>query len=356
MTEHLAAVDLVGLERMAAHTLPDDAYAYFSTGARDEFTQRANRAGWDSWALIPQVLTDTRSTSLSTTILGRPVGNPIMVAPMAAQRLAHPEGELAMARASAHAGSIMVLSMSSTEPIESVAATDGLTVWLQLYVPQDARALDALVARASTAGAAALVITVDSILERSTHRRPVGNRPLAFPPLPMNPGIPMHDCLDWRLVSAIINSTALPVVLKGILSPADAVKAIDVGAAGIVVSNHGGRQLDGAITTAQALPEILTAVDGRTEVYVDGGIRRGSHVLKALALGARAVLVGRPVLWGLAAAGEAGARRALDILTDELDQDSRQAGVVSMVAVPRTLVKRSWIAPTVPSLDAPLRS
>lgn len=351
----LGAVSLNGLERMAAEALPDDAYAYFSTGARDEYTQRANRAAWDAWALVPQVLTDTSNATTATTILGRAVQSPIMVAPMAAQRLAHPDGELAVARAAAEAGSIMILSMSSTEPIEAVTAVDGVTVWLQLYVPHDAAALAKLVGRAERSGAAALVVTVDSVLERSTHRRPHGGKALEFPVLPMNPGIAMHDRLDWSVVHDLIHSTPLPVVLKGILRADDAVRAVEAGCAAIVVSNHGGRQLDGAVTTAQALAEVVDAVEGRIEVYVDGGIRRGSHVLKALALGARGVLVGRPALWGLAAAGEPGVARALSILTDELHQDARQCGVASMTTVPRTLVTRSWVTPAVPVSDREVR-
>lgn len=351
----LEGVSLNGLERMAAETLPDDAFSYYSTGARDEYTQRANRAAWDAWALVPHVLTDTSSLTTATTILGQTVQTPVMVAPMAAQRLAHPDGELAVARAAAEAGSIMILSMSSTEPIETVTAVDNVSVWLQLYVPHDRVALAALVARAERAGAGALVVTVDSVLERSTHRRPHGGKALEFPALPMNPGLPMHDRLDWSVVRDLIHSTPLPVVLKGILRADDAVRAVEAGCAGIVVSNHGGRQLDGAVTTAQALPEVVDAVEGRIEVYVDGGVRRGSHVLKALALGARGVLVGRPVLWGLAAAGGPGVARALSILSDELHQDARQSGVSSMTAVPRTLVTRSWITPVIPDADRTIR-
>lgn len=351
MTDQLAAVSLAGFERIAAEILPDDAYAYFSTGARDEFTQRANRSAWDAWALVPRVLRDTSAASTATTVLGREVSSPIMIAPMAAQRLAHPEGELATGRAAATAGSILVLSMSSTESIESVSAVSGAPLWLQLYIPQDSRALNALVDRAEGADASALVVTVDSILERSTHRRPHGGRPPALPSLPMHPGSAMRDPLDWDFLRSFVSHTKLPVVLKGILSPADAKLAAEIGCAAVVVSNHGGRQLDGTVSTAQALPEVVAAVDSRMEVYVDGGIRRGSHVLKALALGARAVLVGRPVLWGLAAAGEAGVQRTLQILNDELLADARQTGVASLSEVSPELVTRSWISPSLAPVE-----
>jgi len=344
VSDHLAAVSIAGLERMAAETLSDDAFAYYSSGARDEFTQRANRAAWDSWCFVPRVLIDSRSAKVATTILGTAVSSPIMVAPMAAQRMAHPDGELATARAAARSGSIMVLSMSSSEPIETVAAIGG-SLWLQLYVSHDRTKLDSLIDRAAAAGAGAIVITVDSMLEASTHRRPHGSRDPAYPPLPMHPRGRMDHAIDWDFVAKLTSEVNMPIVLKGILSPSDGILAADTGCAAVIVSNHGGRQLDGAVTTAQALPDVVAAVNGRIETYVDGGIRRGGQVLKALALGARAVLVGRPVLWGLAAAGEAGAFRALDVLKTELGQDMRQAGVRSLDEVPRALVTMNMVTP-----------
>lgn len=341
--EHLRAVSIAGLERMAAETLPDDAFAYFSTGARDEITERANRAAWESWCFVPSVLVDTTATTTDTVVLGTAVRSPVMVAPMAAQRLAHPKGELATARAASRAGCIMVLSMSANEPIEAVARVNGLLLWLQLYMTRDQTHSRELIERAHAAGAKAIVLTVDSVLERSAHRRPHGDRAADFPPMPMNPGGEIDDRIDWEFVTRLAHDIELPLVLKGILSPVDAVRAADAGCAAIIVSNHGGRQLDGAVTTAQILPEVASAVGDRMEVYVDGGVRRGGDVLKALALGARAVLVGRPVLWGLAAAGERGVSRVLDLLAEELLADSRQAGVLGMGVVPRELVVRNWV-------------
>lgn len=337
MSLDLASATLADLENHAAASLRSDAYAYYSTGARDEVTQRANPVAWESWSFAPRVLVDTSNVSLSTTVLGAPVASPIMIAPMAAHGLAHPDGELATARAAAAVGSLLVLSMSSTHTVEHVAAT-GVTFWMQLYLSRDRDLSRGLVARAVAAGARAIVLTVDSVLERSAHRR--GPAP-TFPPLPMNPGEPMETAPTWADVRELVNSAGVPVVLKGILTPADAVLAVDAGVAGIVVSNHGGRQLDRAVPTALVLADIVDAVAGRIEIYADSGIRRGADILTALALGARAVLVGRPVLWGLAVGGEAGVTRVLDVLTDELDQDARQAGVASLDAVPRSLVTRT---------------
>jgi 4-hydroxymandelate oxidase len=351
MSDGLEKVSLAGLERMAREVLSEDAWAYYSTGARDEYSQRAAQPAWDVWSLVPRVLQDATANNVATTILGQPVLSPIMVAPMAAQRLAHPEAELATARAAASAGSIFVLSMSANEPIEVVSAIDNSHTWLQLYVPEDARALDGLVERAVASGASALVVTVDSILEQSTHRRPHGGLSHAFPDMPMHPGSPMKHSLAWNFIHSFIERSDLPVVLKGILSPIDARLAVDAGCKAIVVSNHGGRQLDGAISTAQVLPDIVDAVDGQAEVYVDGGIRRGSHILKALALGARAVLVGRPFLWGLSIAGERGVSKTLQILNDELLADAQQCGVASLAEVPRDLVRRNWLSPNVPPAD-----
>lgn len=348
----LSAVTLRGLERIAAEIIPDDAYAYYATGARDELTLRANEAAWGGWFLVPPVLVDTRELGPGTTILGAPAGSPIMVAPMASQVLAHPDAEAATARAAAAGGHVLILSMNSSRPVEEVTQP-GSRTWFQLYLTADPGPSRALARRARDAGAEALVVTVDAVIESPlTHRRPHG--PLGLPaglPLPMNDGSALDDGISWRTLEAFIAEAGLPVVLKGILRGADALRAADIGAAGIVVSNHGGRQVDGSIPTAEVLPEIADTTGDRLEVYVDGGIRRGGDALRALALGARAVLVGRPVLWGLAAAGEAGVRRVLELLGTELNEDARQCGVLDLAAVPRDLVRRSELLRGV--LEAP---
>lgn len=331
--------DLAGFERAAAELLPADALAYFATGARDEVTLRSNVAAWSSWAFLPRVLVDVSRVLTATTALGTPVWTPILVAPMAAQRLAHPDGELATARAAAAAGSIMVVSTSTTVPIETLTAVEGLTVWFQLYPFADRARTVALVRRAEAAGARAVVLTVDVPIDVSTHRRP-----WAFP---AGLSFALHDGMgamvtgmDWDYLTWLQGQTSLPVVPKGVLHPDDARRAVAAGCPAVIVSNHGGRQLDGAVPTAEILPEVAEAVDGAAELYVDGGVRRGADVLRALALGSRAVLVGRPVLWGLAAGGEAGVRRVLAVLAEELVADAALAGVADLRRVPRDLVRR----------------
>jgi len=350
---YLEGVSLAGIERIAREILPDDAYAHFSTGAGDELTLRANPVAWSSWSLVPRVLTGSREVSIGVRILGEPAGSPIMVAPMSAQRWAHPDGELATVRAAAAGGRIVVLSMNATEPIERLAAVPGARVWLQVYAAQRLEVTLDLIDRARAAGARAVVLTVDSVLALpQNRRRPLGDPALPdWLPAPMNDGSPLAEDLGWDTVERIAERAGLPLVLKGILREEDARRAIDAGCAGVVVSNHGGRQVDGALPTAEAVGAVAAAAGENIEVYVDGGIRSGTDVLRALALGARAVLVGRPVLWGLAAAGEAGAAHVLGRLESELHAAARESGIADLEAVPSDLVRRSTVAPVVPDAE-----
>jgi len=333
---------MAGLERIAAEVMPDDAHSYYMTGAGDEVTLRANVAAWGSWFLLPGVLSDTTALTTQTTILGARAGSPVMIAPMAAQRLAHPDGELATARAAAAGGHILVLSMNSTERIEDVVATPGSRTWFQLYATADRGHVRATAERVAAVGAEALVLTVDAVVDLPRHRRPHG--PIGLPStltFPMNDGVVFDAGITWRTIEHLVEDSPIPLVLKGVMRPGDARRAADLGVAGVVVSNHGGRQLDGTLPTAEALADVAAAAGDRLEVYVDGGIRRGADVLRALALGARAVLVGRPVVWGLAAAGEAGVARVLDLLNGGLLDDARQSGVTDLAEVPRELVRLS---------------
>lgn len=337
---HLASVSIDGLERIAAELLPDDAYAYFSTGARDELTQRGNIAAWRAHLLVPRVVTGDARPDLSTTVLGSPLSLPLLIAPMAAQGLAHPLGELATARAAAAAGAGMIVSTSSHTPLEQLATVPSALTWFQLYPAKDAGATAGMIDRARAAGAKAIVVTVDSVLVKSTHRRPHGGPGLTQLPYPMHPEVPYEAAqLDWAGLARLVESAGIPIVVKGVLHPEDALRSVDAGCAAIVVSNHGGRQLDGAVPTALALADVAAAVGDSAEVYVDGGIRRGADILRALALGARAVLVGRPVLWGLAAAGEAGVARVLEVLRTELAEDAVQAGARDLAAIDPGLVR-----------------
>ncbi len=347
-------VNLSEIEARAAAQMDAAAWGYYAGGANDEVTLRENRAAWDRLAIRFHTMVDVTARALGTTVLGQPIDFPVMVAPTAMQKLAHPEGELAMARATGASGTLMVVSTTATTSLEEVRAAATGPTWFQLYIYQDRGATRALLERARDAGYSAIVITVDAPLlgwrERdlksgftlpphltianavaagSGHSRlPYGDEEgsALFKHLKA-----LHDtALTPNDIEWARDITGLPVVVKGIVRGDDAVRAIDHGAAGVIVSNHGGRQLDSSIATARALPEVVDAVSGRGEVYVDGGIRRGTDIVKALALGARAVLVGRPPLWGLAAAGEDGVKEVLRHLRLEFDLAMALTGCTSV--------------------------
>jgi 4-hydroxymandelate oxidase len=321
-------LNLDDYERLAAERIEPGALGYFAGGANDELTLADNVAAYRRRLLRPRVLVDVAEPSTATTVLGQSVALPVLVAPTAYQRLAHPDGEVAMAGAAAAAGTIMVVSTLSTSRFEDVLAT-GASCWFQLYVPRDEGRARDLVADAGSLGFRALVLTVD--LPVSGRRERDLRSGFALPagmtvPSVERAGLRPHEFVSllspsvtWGDVERFASLSGLPVVLKGILTAEDARLACDHGAAAIVVSNHGGRQLDGVPATLDVLAEVVDAVGGRVEVLLDGGIRRGTDVVKALALGARAVLVGRPPLWGLAVAGEDGARHVLELLRAELE-------------------------------------
>ncbi|MGA4726154.1 alpha-hydroxy acid oxidase [Micromonospora taraxaci] len=307
---------------------------FFEGGAGRERTVAANERAFERRWLVPRVLRATGERDLRTTVAGTSLAAPVLVAPTAFHRLAHPDGEAATARGAAGAGTAMVVSMAATQPVEEIAAAGG-TLWFQLYPQPDLDFTEYVVKRAESAGCRALVVTVDSPVF-GRRERDLRN---GFTDLP--PGyacenmrdaagrvrsIAMDATAGWDRIVWLRGVTGLPVLLKGILHPADASLAVEHGAAGVIVSNHGGRQLDGAIPTLDALPAVVAAVDGQIPVLLDGGVRCGTDVVIALALGARAVLVGRPVVRGLAAGGAVGVRGALERLTTELDQALALAG------------------------------
>jgi isopentenyl diphosphate isomerase/L-lactate dehydrogenase-like FMN-dependent dehydrogenase len=315
-------------EQLAAERLDPGTLGYFAGGANDELTLADNVAAYRRWQLRPRVLVDVSEVSTATTVLGRPLALPLVVAPMAYQRLAHPDGEVGMGRAAAAAGTIMCLSTLATATPAEVAAT-GVARWFQFYVPRDEGLAAEVISRVRDAGFEALVITADTpVLGRREHDLRT-EFSIPFEPsvaafghdrlTPLSALSQMTAALTWPDVERLAAASGLPVIVKGVLTAEDARLACEHGAAAIVVSNHGGRQLDGVAATIDALPEVIDAVDGRLEVLVDGGIRRGTDVVKALALGARAALVGRAVLWGLAVDGEAGARRVLELLRAEIE-------------------------------------
>ena len=348
-------------ETAARAVLPSMVFEFVAGGAGDEATVRANREAFGRWRLLPRVLRGIGEVSPATTVLGQAVSLPVLVAPTGLHRLVHDEGERATARAVRAADTIYIMSTAANVPIEEVAPEAG-PWWFQLYIFKDRGLTRDLVARAAAAGAAALVVTVDVPLlgrreadERNRFTLPAGLT-MANVRAPQHRLVPVADggsgltsyvgaawesALSWPDLEWPAALAPLPVVPKGILHPADAVRAFDHGARAVIVSNHGGRQLDGAVAALDALPAVVAAVGGRGEVLLDGGVRRGTDVLKALALGARAVLLGRPILWGLAVGGEAGARHVLELLRAELARDLMLCGLAGPEEVDRSLIVRA---------------
>ncbi|HET7030736.1 MAG TPA: alpha-hydroxy acid oxidase [Candidatus Limnocylindrales bacterium] len=329
-------VRLDDFEPIAAERMDPAAFDYVAGGAWDERSLREAPGAWARRRLRPRVLVDVADVDPASTLLGSAVAMPVAIAPMAAQGLAHPDAERAVIAAAAGAGLPMIVSTMSTCSLEEVAsAAPGATRWFQLYTQADPHRTRWLVERAEAAGYGAIVVTVDLPVlgYRERDLRSGFNLSVTLgnfvdePPTHASHGstgsgydiltADLDRGLTWAGIDAIRSWTRLPIVLKGILAAEDAKLAVDHGAAAIVVSSHGARQLDRTVATADALEPIVDAVAGRTEVWVDGGIRRGLDVVTALALGARGVLVGRPIFWALAAAGEAGVARALDILRTE---------------------------------------
>ena len=345
-------------EKAARAALSAMAYDYYRSGADAERTLRENLHAYRRWQIHSRVLVDVSRLTFETEILGAPVSMPILVAPTAYHKLAHPDGELATARAAARAGTLLTVSTLATTSLEDVARASNGPLWFQLYVHKDRELTRSLVERAEAAGYRAIVLTVDTpVLGRRL--RDVRNGFCLSEGLVManlvdtklGEGVTgsalqryiasRHDAsLSWRDVAWLRSITRLPLVLKGIVRPDDTLLAIESGAAGVIVSNHGARQLDSAPATLDVLPRVVEAANGRIPVLVDGGVRWGTDVLKALALGASAVMLGRPVLWGLAAAGETGVLRVLEILRDELATAMALAGCPSLVSIDRSLVER----------------
>ena len=327
------------IERAAQSRLPGPVYDYFAGGADDERTLARNTAAWGERILRPRQLVDVGSIDTSVEILGERLSIPVLTAPCAFNTLAHPDGELGVARAAAAAGLLQVLSMQATTLLEDVAAVSDGGRWFQLAVLRDRAVTRALVERAEAAGYTALCLTVDvPVLGR--RERDIRNAfrvPDGIEMVNLSPYLPagllesdpqtalarfvsssFDPTLTWDSLDWLCSVTRLPVLAKGILTGDDALRAVEHGAAGVMVSNHGGRQLDGVSSTCEALPEVVEALAGRVPVTVDGGIRRGTDVVRAIALGANAVLVGRPYLWALAVDGEAGVGNMLEMLEREI--------------------------------------
>lgn len=332
------------MEHIAKGKLPVGAYAYVASGAGAEVTMRANRAAFGRWVFRPRVLVNVKDRDLSTTVLGTKVAMPILIAPYALQCLIDPEGEVATARAAGTSGTAMALSMGSTRTIEDVGAAATGPLWFQPYLFDDLGIVRDVIARAEAAHYRAICLTCDSpaIGYREAQTRWPAELPegVGWANMPVEVGSRKPRWLSgaswtWDTLDDVRKTTKLPTVLKGILTAEDARLAVEHGAAGIIVSNHGGRQLDGSIATLDALPEIVDAVGGRIEIFLDGGIRRGTDVLTALALGARAVLIGRAAAWGLAVGGQAGVERVLQLLRDEFSTSMAIVGATGISAIKR---------------------
>jgi 4-hydroxymandelate oxidase len=346
---------------LAAAKVDPSVWCYFEGGAGDEVTLRANAAAYGRWRFRPRMLVDVSEISAATTVLGMPVSMPLLVAPFAMQRLVAPDGELATARAAAALGTLMCVSTITTSSHREIAAAAGDGPrWAQLYVLRDREQTRDQLAEIREGGYSALVLTVDMPhLGRRERDLRLGFQIPADLPLPYMRGSDLPHAelvaqtfrtsaaLTWRDLEWLAAESGLPLVLKGILTREDAELAVEHGAAAVYVSNHGGRQLDGVAAGLDALPEVVEAVAGRCEVYVDGGIGRGGDVLKALALGARAAFAGRAIACGLAVGGEEGVRHVLSLLRDELELGLGLLGCTSPAQV-----TRAHVEPTVP-YDSP---
>jgi 4-hydroxymandelate oxidase len=347
-------IDVDDLERRARHLLDPAAYDYFAGGAGDEVTLAENVTAWSALRLRPHVLRDVSAVSTATSVLGAELALPVLVPPLGYQRMAHDRGEVAMAEGAAVAGSLMVVSTMATISLEEVAAATTGPKWFQLYVHADRDLTMDLIRRARASGYSAIVFTVDLpvLPERKRDVRNAFALPegmelanmgvegdgtarsslQAYADASLDPALSADD-IAW-----IGDAAGLPVVVKGVLRGDDAALAVDAGAAGVIVSNHGGRQLDTVVPTAVALPEVLGAVGDQVPVLVDGGLRNGTDVVKALAMGASAVLVGRPLIWALAVGGGSGVADLLDGLRDEIARSMALAGAATVADLGRDLI------------------
>jgi 4-hydroxymandelate oxidase len=349
-------------ERRARQLVPAAVWDYIAGGSGAERTLAANELAFDRYQLRPRVLVDISHRSIATELFGATLAAPIGVAPTAYHRLVHPEGEVATARGAGLAGVFHVVSIFASRSLEEIAAATDAPLWLQLYWLRRREVLARLAGRAADAGYRALVLTVDTPvlgerlrdvrngfaldpsiravnldveLTETVHRKQEAASALAI-----HAGETFDTAITWADLAWLRTVSSLPLLVKGILTAEDARLAVEHGVDGIVVSNHGGRQLDGAVTTLDALPEVVAAAGGRCPVLVDGGIRSGTDVFVALALGADAVLVGRPVLWALACGGDAEVANLLGMLTRGLDHTMALAGRPTLASIDSSAVRR----------------
>jgi len=353
-------VKVVDFQALAAAKLPKATFEYINTGSADEITLRENVAAFQRIQILPPLLTGVAQADPATTVLKQAIQLPIMLAPVAGQQMYHPQGALAAARAAAAAGTVYGVSSSVGHSVEEVAAASEGLKWFQLYVPKDRVVARRLVERAERSGYRALILTVDLGEWKDADRR---NR-FALPKevlvkhlrdigfAQISNAMSYQELLDfnsqawdlaisWDFFDWLRSITKLPLLIKGVLRKEDAAKAVSIGLDGIIVSNHGGRRLDGMPATIEMLPEVVQAVAGRAEVFLDSGIRRGTDVLSALALGAKAVLIGRPYAWALAADGEAGVKKVLDLLREEFLNAMVATGCAKLSDITPALIRKA---------------
>lgn len=336
---------------LAKQILCSEAWDYIDGAAEDEKTRNLNYTVFDSVYLMPRMLNDTRKKSKKTTLFGQEITSPILLGPTSPLKLAHPDAEIAQANAAKNKGTIAVISTDSHYSIEEVAKNGTDHLWFQLYPYGDKNIAKQIIARAESAGYKALVLTVDAFSpgkrERMLKRKyqlpteiKMGNLEgmVIDDSLKRVDGSVVRFPLLWEDICWIRDSTKLPIILKGLIHPDDASKAVSYGLDGIIVSNHGGRQVDGVLPSLRALEKISEVVNGQVKLLFDGGIRRGTDVIKALCLGANSVLLGRSYIWGLAAEGQNGIESVLDILNNEMDIAMTQLGVSDICSFDRSLV------------------
>ena len=349
-------INIYEFEALSNERLPKTESDFIAGGATDEITLRRTREVFVSIMLRPRMLVDISEMDLSTTVLGQRIEFPVMADPSGGHARAHPEGELATARVTGAMGTVMVLSSGSSYTLEDVAKAATGPIWWQQYLYGDRGLTMELADRAKDAGYSALCITLDSTVQAKRERNIRNN--YSSPPSPNYAHLELNEWQLWdvssdapRGVNALVDRkatwsdiewlverTSMPVVVKGVMTGEDGRRAAESGSRGIIVSNHGARQLDTTFASVEVVPEVVEAVEGRAEVYLDGGIRRGTDVLKALALGARAVLIGRPLFWGLAVDGEAGLQTVMGFLKDELAQSMGMCGRPTIDSIDTSLI------------------
>src|ERR671925_168463 len=352
MTTISQPINLFEFEELAKESLPKEEYDYVAGGATDEISVDRNRRAFASWALRPRVLRDVSKLDLSTTVLGTKISLPVLIAPCGGHKKAHPEGEVATYRAAAACGTILAVSANSSTPFEELAKAASGHLWVQLYPFRDREMTKDWLARAKEAAYEAICVTLDSQWPpkrerniRNNYRRVRGvNYPKASTDAPRpagRAGAGSDPAAAWKDLEWIKSATDLPVVAKGIMTGEDADLCAQVGADAVIVSNHGGRHLDNTLATIEVLSEAVAAVKGKMEVLLDGGIRRGADVVKAIALGAKAVFIGRPLFWGLAVGGEQGVIRGLNVLREEIEITMAKCGRPNVASIDSTVVVKA---------------